>query len=489
MTQADLNFDNTYFDQLEGLYVPIEPTAFPRPELLVLNEGLAESLGLDAAALRAGSAGWFGGRPPEGASPLAQAYAGHQFGGFSPQLGDGRAVLLGELVGPDGQRRDLQLKGSGRTPFSRGGDGRATLGPVLREYLMSEAMHALGVPTTRALAALSTGERVRRQEGPLPGALLVRIADSHLRVGTFQFFAARGDVGKLSRLTGYALARHYPQSAEAEHPALALLRGVAVAQAGLIARWMQLGFIHGVMNTDNCTISGETIDYGPCAFMERYDPATVFSSIDQMGRYAYGNQPGIGGWNLARFAEALLPVLHEDRGRAVELAQEVLNGYGDTYTGLWLDGMRRKLGLSRVDDGDAAMINELLTHLQAQEVDFTSFFRRLSAAARGDPSGCVRLFSDSTVFTDWAAGWEARLDDEGRERGEVGRAMDAVNPMYIPRNHKVEEALNAAIAGEMAPFQQLLAVAQSPFEERPEYSAFADPAPSDFGPHVTYCGT
>ncbi|NCG19715.1 MAG: YdiU family protein, partial [Rhodobacterales bacterium] len=423
------NFDNTYFHALDGMYVPARPHNFVEPELVLLNETLAIALGLDVEELNEKGADWFGGRVAvPGADPLSQAYAGHQFGGFSPQLGDGRAVLLGEIVSPKGNRTDLQLKGSGRTPFSRGGDGRATLGPILREYLMSEAMFALGVPTTRGLAVVTTGEQVRRS-ALLPGALLARVASSHLRVGSFQFFAARGEVDRVQRLTEYALARHFPEHAHAENPALALLQQVIVAQAKLISSWMLVGFVHGVMNTDNCTLSGETIDYGPCAFLDVYDPDTVFSSIDYHHRYAYGKQPGIGGWNLTRFAETLVPLLDENQDRAIAIAEEALLTYNETYLQHWQDGLSKKLGLVEVHDSDRALTTDLLALLQDQNVDFTRFFRGLSDLLRGAGLGCLGLFSKPEAFTAWTERWKSRLASEGRPFIRVAAEMDLVNPL------------------------------------------------------------
>ncbi len=491
-------FDNTYATELEGFYQPIAPEGFPEPRLLLLNEALCAELGLDANALRASAAQIVAGNEvPEGAAPLAQAYAGHQFGGLTPQLGDGRALLLGEVLDPKGRRVDLQLKGSGRTPFSRGGDGRATLGPVLREYLMGEAMWALGVPTTRALAAITTGEQVRRT-GLLPGAVLARVAASHLRVGTFVFFAVRSDVEKVRQLTDYALARHFPAAqarASGAPPALTLLREVVRAQAELIAQWMLIGFIHGVMNTDNMTISGETIDYGPCAFMDAYHPGTVFSSIDQHGRYAYGNQPGIGQWNLARLAETLLPLIDDDEAKAIEIAQEELGVYVHTYEARWLEGMRAKLGLTTApteEESDGVLCQRLLTLMEHQKVDYTRLFRSLSAGVRGDLSEARGLFADPAEFDAWSKDWRAALARASAAPGdveEIAAAMDATNPIYIPRNHKVEEALEAAHAGDLGPFQKLFEVLQHPFEARPGLDAYASPAGEDFGPYQTFCGT
>ena len=471
-------FDNSYVRELEGLYAPSQAAQVPAPRVLLLNSSLCAELGIDAAALGGdyGAAVLSGNEVPTGSSPVAQAYSGHQFGGFSPRLGDGRALLLGELLDTAGRRRDLHLKGSGRTPFSRGGDGKAAVGPVLREYLMGEAMHALGIPTTRALAAVATGESIRR-EGMLPGAVLSRVAASHLRVGTFQFAAAHGDAATVRRLADYSIARHYPEAAEASNRYLALLEAVADAQALLIAKWMLVGFIHGVMNTDNMTISGETIDYGPCALMDRFDPATVFSSIDGGGRYAYGNQPRIGQWNLARLAETLLPLIDGDTEIAIAKATEVLQGYTRSYSGYWLDGMRAKLGLVEAAADDETMANDLLDWLESSRHDYTTSFRSLPERLTG-------------VVAPELAAWRARLAGEGRDPAVVAADMNRVNPIYIPRNHLVEAALAAAVEhDDLAPTRLLLEVLAKPFNERPGFDAYAEPAPASFGVYQTFCGT
>lgn len=477
----DWRFDNSYVRDLAGSYVPQAPAKAPAPRLLKLNEGLATELGLDPEGLRPLAPAIFSGNlVPDGAEPIAQAYAGHQFGGFSPQLGDGRALLLGEVIDRNGHRRDIALKGSGRTPFSRQGDGLAAVGPVLREYLIGEAMHALGVPTSRALAAVTTGAQVLR-ERVLPGAVLTRVAASHLRIGTFEFFSARGQADMVRRLADYAIARHHPQAAGASNPYLGLFDAVIAAQARLIAKWMGLGFIHGVMNTDNMTISGETIDYGPCAFMEAYSPGTVFSSIDHQGRYAYGNQPLILGWNLARFAETLVAFFDKDEARAVEIANERLGGIAAIYKAEWLAVMRAKLGLQGEDPGDAALVEEFLAALVG--TDWTLAFRRLADAV--DDAGTLRpLFEETSRLDAWLPRWRARLAPDAAAR------MRAVNPIYVPRNLKVEEALAAAEAGDMAPFEALLAVISDPFTERPGLDAYALPAPQEFvGQFRTFCGT
>jgi uncharacterized protein YdiU (UPF0061 family) len=457
---------------------------------------LALELGLDADALMSeyGAGVLAGSRVAEGAEPIALAYAGHQFGYFVPQLGDGRANLLGELVSRDGQRYDVQLKGSGRTPFSRGGDGRAALGPVLREYIVSEAMAALGVPTTRALAAVTTGEWVQR-DTVLPGAVLTRIAASHLRVGTFQYFAARGDVPALRILADYAIARHYPDAAQAKEPYRALLEGVIARQAKLIAQWMLVGFIHGVMNTDNTSISGETIDYGPCAFLEEYDPAKVYSSIDHGGRYAYGNQPRVALWNLARLAETLLPLLAQESGSeeaGLVAANEALSAFEPQFEEARGAGLRRKLGLVQKREGDDVLAENLLQCMAANGADFTLTFRRLCGAAAG-PEGDVSvraLFSDPAGYDGWAAGWHRRLDEEPADGQARAAAMRRTNPAFIPRNHLVEAALDAAnLRQDFHPFEDLLAVISRPYDERPEVERYLTPARPEERVRQTFCGT
>ncbi|OJY43922.1 protein adenylyltransferase SelO [Pseudonocardia sp. 73-21] len=474
-------FDNSFVRDLDGLSVPWKAAPAPAPRLLALNEELAAELGLDAEALRTpdGVAVLAGNAVPDGAEPVAQAYAGHQFGNYSPRLGDGRALLLGELHDVHGHRCDLALKGSGRTPFARGGDGRAAVGPMLREYVVSEAMHALGIPTTRSLSVVATGEDVVREQ-MLPGAVLARVAASHLRVGTFQYAAATGDRALLQRLADHAIARHHPGAAAADNPYLALFERVVDAQAALVARWMLVGFVHGVMNTDNMTISGETIDYGPCAFMEAVDPRTVFSSIDQGGRYAYGNQPGIAQWNLARLAEALLPLIDDDQGAAVEAATAVLASFADRYHGYSYTGMSAKLGIT--GPGHEPLVADLLELVEAQQVDFTSFFRALSPKESSAGSAARSLFTDPAAFDAWSARW-APL------RTATADEMDRVNPVYIPRNHLVEEALTAATDGDLGPFTRLVEVLARPFDARPGLEAYAAPAPADAGDYVTFCGT
>jgi uncharacterized protein YdiU (UPF0061 family) len=483
-------FDNSFVRDLAGLYEPWQAAPVPAPTLLALNEDLAEELGVDVEALRSpdGVAVLVGDVASHGASPVAQAYSGHQFGGFSPRLGDGRALLLGEVLDGRGRRRDLHLKGSGRTPFARGGDGKAVVGPMLREYVIGEALHGLGVPTTRALAVVATGEQVARDRMS-PGAVLVRVAASHLRVGTFQYAAMRDDRTLVRRLADHAIVRHYPQAVEAENPYLAFFEGVVDAQASLVGRWMLVGFIHGVMNTDNMTISGESIDFGPCAFMDAFDPSTVFSSIDDGGRYAYGNQPQIGLWNLARLGETLLPLLDVETESAVALATDVLQSYSARYHAYWIDGMRAKLGLRDPDPGDDDLIGDLLAVLHAQKVDFTSFFRTLSSAVLGEAALVRSLFSNPAVFDAWAFRWQAELSRQFRDPHATAHAMDRVNPVYIPRNHKVEEALAAATDDDLGPFRELVDVLTHPFDERLGLESYAAPAPPSFGPYRTFCGT
>jgi len=488
---AGFVFDNTYARELEGSYVTWKAAPVARPRLVKLNRELAEELGLDAGALDSeeGARIFAGNEIPEGAAPLAQAYAGHQFGGFVPQLGDGRALLLGEVIDRNGRRRDIQLKGSGPTPFSRAGDGRAALGPVLREYLIGEAMHALGIPTTRALAAVLTGEPVFR-ETALPGAVLTRVAASHIRVGTFQFFAARGEQAKVHRLADYAIDRHYPELKGDANPYLGLLERVRDKQAALIASWMHVGFIHGEMNTDNMAISGETIDYGPCAFMDHYDPATVFSSIDTHGRYAYANQPRIAQWNLARFAETLLPLIDADRNRAIARATEVVNAFPEQYERHWLKGMRAKLGLVSEEEADLNLATRFLTAMVAKKVDYTLAFRYLADGALGQEEPIRALFGDPSAYDIWSGHWRARLARETVVPSVRAQAMRRANSAFIPRNHRVEEALSAAVErGDYAPFETLLNILAHPFDDQPEFAAFAEPAPEGRGCYRTFCGT
>lgn len=484
-------FDNTYARELEGYYVPWTPAVVPEPKLVKLNEGLARDLGLDAGALAApdGVKILAGNEVPSEATPIVQAYAGHQFGQFSPQLGDGRALLLGEIIDRQGQRRDIAFKGSGPTPFSRRGDGKCALGPALREYLIGEAMAALGIPTTRTLAVVTTGETIRRDR-PLPGAVLTRVAASHLRVGTFEFFAAHRGPEAVRKLADYAIRRHYPELVERDQPYLELLKAVAARHAELVARWLGGGFIHGVMNTDNMTISGETIDYGPCAFMEAYHPQAVFSSIDAAGRYAYGQQASIAHWNLARFAETLLPLIDADTDRAVAAATGVLDAFPGQHAACWLSVMRGKFGLSadHADDkGDQALADDFLTLLQRERVDFTKAFRALYDLVSGKTDASPPLFPLSD-FAAWLQRWQARQPDRSEK---IVAAMRSANPCYIPRNHLVEAALDAAIdRGDLEPFERLLGVVEHPFDERAEDAAYTEPAPPEVTAcYQTFCGT
>jgi serine/tyrosine/threonine adenylyltransferase len=484
------NFDNSFARSLEGYFKSCKAEPSASPKLLQFNHALAEELGLDPVALdsEAGLAIFSGNVAPDGSEPISQAYAGHQFGGFAPQLGDGRALLLGEVIDTQQRRRDIQLKGSGRTPFSRGGDGKAALGPILREYLMGEGMHALGVPTTRALAAVTTGDDVYR-ERPLPGAILTRVAASHIRVGTFQFGAARGDADKVRALADYAIARHYPDISDMENQYVAFFEAVVDAQAALVARWMNIGFIHGVMNTDNMTISGETIDYGPCAFMDTYARGTVFSSIDRQGRYAYANQPEILPWNLTRLAETLIKFVDPDKEKAIEILTEKVHGIQPLYETYWLAGMRSKIGLSKEDSNDQKLVNDLLRVMEEENADFTLVFRRLSQVLRGDSEPVRNLFEEPVAFDDWEQRWRKRLEQDGIAEDTVAQMMDKVNPVYIPRNHKVEEALDAAVdEKDMLPFTKLLAVLTNPFKEVAGNEAYAEPAPAGI-PYRTFCGT
>jgi uncharacterized protein YdiU (UPF0061 family) len=498
----DNKFDNTYARLPARFYARVDPTPVAAPRLIKLNHALARELGLDPAALESphGVEVLAGNRIAHGSEPIAIAYAGHQFGHFVPQLGDGRAILLGEVVAPNGRRFDIQIKGPGRTPFSRGGDGRAALGPVLREYILSEAMFALGVPTTRALAAVATGQPVHR-EGPLPGAVFTRVAASHLRVGTFQYFAARNDIEALRTLAAYAIARHYPHAAHAQYPVRALLDGVIARHAQLVAQWMLLGFIHGVMNTDNTSISGETIDYGPCAFMEAYHPATVFSSIDRQGRYCLSNQPHAAHWNLTRLAESLLPLLQQETGdpqAALDSAHEALAAFAPQYEAAYAAGLRRKLGLLTQREGDPALANDLLDRVAANRADFTLTFHLLCdsaanpAAAKPTPDARIRaLFADPTAFDTWAIRWRARLAAED-DAGAAARIemMRSANPAFIPRNHLVEAAINAAIdRQDFQLFEELLDVVTRPYEDRPALARFAQPARPEEAVTRTFCGT
>lgn len=486
-------FDNSYARLPERFFARVPPAPFTSPRLIRLNRDLAQRLQLDADWLASaeGTAFLAGQTIAPGSDPIAAAYAGHQFGNFVPQLGDGRAILLGEALDREGRRFDIQLKGGGATPFSRGGDGRAALGPVLREYIVSEFMAAVGIPTTRSLAAVATGEPVYR-EAMLPGALLVRVASSHIRVGTFQFFAARQDTEAVQALADHVITRHYPHAADAEQPYRALLNAVIAAQADLIARWMLVGFIHGVMNTDNMAVTGETIDYGPCAFMDAYDPATVFSSIDRRGRYAYANQPSIAVWNLTRLAETLLPLLDAEQDRAIAIAQEALATFEPRFVNTHRSGVLRKLGIATVQDDDAALANEVFAALAQNQVDFTLFFRRLSSAIEpGVADEPVRaLFVDPTAADALLSRWRARLRLQPEPADARRARMDEANPAFIPRNHRIEAVIQAATNNDdFAPFEELLSVLSRPFEDQPQFDSYAQPPLEHERVLATFCGT
>jgi uncharacterized protein YdiU (UPF0061 family) len=486
-----LGLQHSYFALPSRFYAHVNPTPVSNPQLVVFNTALAEDLGLEPKVIEREAAAMFSGNQlPDDANPIAMAYAGHQFGAFVPRLGDGRAILVGELTGRDGILRDIQLKGAGLTPFSRNGDGRAVLGPMLREYLISEAMHALGVPTTRSLAVVTTGEQVYREKA-LPGAVLTRVAASHVRVGTFQYFAARGDQDALRELLEYAIARHYPAARDTDSPALAVLKEVTQRQVALIGDWILLGFIHGVMNTDNMAISGETIDYGPCAFMDNYDPKTVFSSIDHRGRYAYANQAAIAQWNLARFAETLLSLIDPNIEKAVGLATEVLEPFITQFDSRILAGMRRKIGLSSAVDSDAELIRALLTTMEHSHADFTLTFRRLALMAEnpGEQPRVRELFSATSDIDGWLRDWQQRLTcDPQTVAGRVA-SMRAANPAFIPRNHRVEAALNAAEGGDYSPFRKLLGILRRPYDEQPDMGEYAQPPQPSERVLQTFCGT
>jgi len=488
-----VSFDNSYARLPERFFARLDPTPTAQPRLIKFNSSLAAELGLDVSGVGADTLAqlFSGNLRLRGAEPLAMAYAGHQFGHFVPKLGDGRAILLGEVHDVAGVRRDIQLKGSGRTPFSRDGDGRAAVGPVLREYLVSEAMHALGVPTTRALAIVATGESVYR-ERRLPGAILTRVAASHVRVGTFQFFAARGDVEAIKQLADFVIDRHYPDIGEADAPYLALFGAVAQRQARLIACWMHIGFIHGVMNTDNTAISGETIDFGPCAFMDAYDPGAVFSSIDTYGRYAYANQPHVTHWNLARFAETLLPLLHPVPERAIELANEALSAFWPRFEQHWLSGMRRKLGLFTAEDEDPQLVRGLLEAMHRQQADFTLTFRKLCDAAEGQQfdAGVRALFANAAAYDEWAAMWRSRLARESLPLGVRADSMRHANPAFIPRNHRLEQAIQAAVEHkDFTLFADLLQVLSRPYEDQKGFEAYATAPQASERVLQTFCGT
>jgi serine/tyrosine/threonine adenylyltransferase len=484
-------FDNSFYRCLEDFFISCQAEPSASPKLLHFNYALAKELGLNASLLTSeeGLSILSGNQAPGGATPIALAYSGHQFGGFSPLLGDGRALLLGEIIDMDSNRYDIQLKGSGRTPFSRSGDGKSALGPVLREYLIAEFMHAVGIPTTRALAAVSTGDMVYRAT-PLPGGILTRVAASHIRIGTFQYGATLADTDKMRKLTDYSMARHYPEVFSDKSPYLSFFKAAIEAQAFLVAKWMSVGFIHGVMNTDNIAISGETIDYGPCAFMDDYAPGTVFSSIDTQGRYAYANQPLILSWNLSRLAETLIPLVDSDQDRAISLLTEAINTIAPTYERYWLVEMRSKIGLANVGLHDLELINDLLSIMEKQKVDFTLFFSGLSKALSDNSNSIRKLFIDPLTYDTWASRWRERLLTEGTPEDDVVKAMNKVNPSYIPRNHKVEEALSAAVDNQdLKPFSRLLAIVTKPFDETSGNESYAQAAPPSNSPYKTFCGT
>jgi uncharacterized protein YdiU (UPF0061 family) len=483
--RMQIPFDNSYAALPDRFFARVLPTPVTAPRLIKLNQALAEQLRLDVDWLASpDGTGFLAGQTvPGGADPIATAYAGHQFGHFVPQLGDGRAILLGEVVDRDGMRRDLQLKGAGPTPFSRRGDGRAALGPVLREYIVSEAMAALGIPTTRALAAVETGDGVQR-ETMLPGAVLTRVASSHIRIGTFQFFAARDDRDAIRLLADHVIARHYPDAAADAHPYRALLKQVIARQAGLVARWMHIGFIHGVMNTDNMSIAGETIDYGPCAFMDAYDPATVFSSIDATGRYAYANQPRIALWNLTRLAECLLPLLDDDQAAAVEIAKDALGEFSPAFDAAYTQGMRAKFGLSGGAEDDV-LIGEFLALLAPNQADFTLAFRRLCDAADGDVAQLRAMFAEPAAVDGWILKWRQHRGQSSPD----GAALRKVNPAFTPRNHRIEAMIAAAVGGDFAPFEELLTVLARPYDDQPKFEAYAEPPLPEQRVLQTFCGT
>ncbi|KKJ78648.1 hypothetical protein WH95_00725 [Kiloniella litopenaei] len=500
-------FDNSFSRLPEQFYTRQDPVPVAAPKLIKVNEDLATLMGIDPAELKSddGVQMLAGNSVPDGSSPLAMVYAGHQFGGWSPRLGDGRAILLGETLGTDGVRRDIHLKGSGRTPYSRGGDGRAWLGPVLREYIISEAMAALNIPTTRALAAVETGNKVLREEGPLPGAIITRVAQSHIRVGTFQYHYSRGDQDALRTLANYVIDRHYPDAKQAQNPYRALIEMVMDRQARLIAKWMQVGFIHGVMNTDNMSVAGETIDFGPCAFMDTYHPGTVFSSIDHAGRYAWAKQPGIAHWNLSQFAQSLLPTLHEEAQVAVGIGQETIDEFQDIFSGYYFEGFGKKLGLTTLQHGDPDFIGDTLKLLSDNEVDFTLFFRHLTGFARSDmgqdqdtpkqeqaqdhKQKMQNLFKDPEAFNNWLSQWQTRQDQEKASPKERLEIMRKSNPIYIPRNHQVEAMIQAAVSGDYGPFEQLHSVLSDPFTEQPDNARYEEPPKPEEVVHATFCGT
>ncbi|GAB5450838.1 MAG: YdiU family protein [Halioglobus sp.] len=484
-------FDNTYARLPHAFYSRLDPVPVDNPALIRANTELAEYLGIDPQWLASpeGVEAIAGNRVPDGAEPLAAVYAGHQFGSYNPQLGDGRAILLGEVIATDGKRYDIQLKGSGPTPYSRGGDGRSPLGPVLREYIVSEAMYRLGVPTTRALAAVSTGDPVMREQ-VLPGAVLARVASSHIRIGTMQYFAAQKDTGAIAELTEHVLERHYPAQAGAENRALALLEAVIAGQAELIARWQLLGFIHGVMNTDNMLLCAETIDYGPCAFMDQFNPAQVYSSIDHAGRYAYRNQPAIGQWNLSRLAQALLPLLDSDEDAAVAKAQAAIDAYPQQFLDAHAQGLATKLGLAVLEERDTPLVEDLFALMAENHLDFTLTFRQLADLAHSGSDACISDdFPLPEALTPWVSRWQERLAEDSLSPAERQRSMHRANPAFIPRNHLVEAAISAAYNGDYRPFEALVERLHDPYRYDPAAAAFAAPPQPEEVVQQTFCGT
>lgn len=488
-TSADaltIDFDNSYTSLAPEFYERQQPTPVSKPQIIAINDKLAKALGIDADALRSesGVSVLAGNTIADGSDPIAMAYAGHQFGGWVPQLGDGRALLLGEVIDTNGIRQDIQLKGAGKTPFSRGGDGRNWYGPVLREYLLSEAMAALGVPTTRALAAVSTGDNIHRENGPVPGAILTRVGRSHIRVGTFQFFAARQNTAAIQQLAEHVIARHYPHLAEHENPSLSLLLAVTNAQASLVAHWQSIGFIHGVMNTDNSSISGDTIDYGPCAFMDTYQADKVFSSIDQGARYAYQNQPRIAQWNMMNLAQCLLPLIHEDKEQSVALAQDAINEFDGYFVEHYLQRMRAKLGLLDAQENDLALASDLLTLMEREALDFTITFRQLAVRSATDH------FAPGGKLHDWHLRWQLRVDQQDGGKESAASLMQASNPAIIPRNHHVEAMIESAVVDkDFQPFHQLLKAVATPFDTSLDNSAYSQPPAQDEVVTQTFCGT
>jgi uncharacterized protein YdiU (UPF0061 family) len=486
-----LELQNTFLESIGEMCKKSFASPAPAPELLIFNNLLAEELNLNSLAKdQTKCIDIFSGRESlQSSKPIAQAYSGHQFGHFNPALGDGRALLLGEAVNINGELRDIQLKGSGPTPFSRRGDGKSALGPVLREYLISESMYVLGIPTTRALAAIKTGEIVQRDQ-ELPGGVMTRVASSHIRVGSFEYAYKSKNQMLIKDLADYSINRHFPETADVENPYLAFFAAVCNEQASLVANWMSIGFIHGVMNTDNMSISGETIDYGPCAFMDAYDPSTVFSSIDKNGRYSYENQPKILTWNLTRLAETLIPLVHKDQNEAIKLLTEVLQLIKPVYTNYWLSSMRSKIGLSREEQDDINLISQLLNLMESKKVDFTLCFRYLSKALVGDIKSIKNLFKNDIAFDNWMALWKERISQESISDEKIATTMNAVNPLYIPRNHKVEEALEAAVFdSNMKPFLKLHDILKNPYEEIKEFHEYEKPAKNSLVKYKTFCGT